>query len=231
MSDPEKMLSSHFSRWLANIAYPLNSYVVLPTYFKKIEVIGQENIPLTGPVIVAPTHRSRWDGLIVPHAVGKCVTGRTSWFMVTANEMKGPQGWIISRLGSFPVDTKHPSSDSISKSIALLLKEQMLTIFPEGNIFRTEEVQPLKRGVARIALDVEEEKPGIGVKILPLSIKYSQEYPSWGSQVKVKIGTPLTASDYLGESLKKSSENLTQALEESLKNIHQDRPGLPLIAS
>jgi len=209
------------SPWLLSLAYPLNSLIVLPFYFSKLEVVGRENIPLTGPVIVAPTHRSRWDALVVPYAVGKCASGRHLWFMVTEDEMKGLQGWIISRLGCFPVDTKKPTSDSIVKSIALLLKGEMLTIFPEGNIFRTEEVRPLKRGIAGIALDVEDEKPGIGVKILPVSLKYSQPYPSWGTEVSVKIGTPLTASDYREESHKQSSIKLTEALEASLSELHQ----------
>ena len=217
------------SPWLTNLAYSLNSYLVLPFYFKKIEVIGRENIPLTGPVIVAPTHRSRWDALVVPHAVGKCVSGRILWFMVTSDEMKGLQGWTISRLGCFPVDTKKPSADSISKSIALLQEGEMLTIFPEGGIFHTPEVQTLKRGIARIALDVEQEKPGIGVNILPVSLRYSQPYPGYRSEVKVTIGTPLKASDYLEKSLKTSSQKLTQVLETELRKINQEHSEQPLI--
>jgi 1-acyl-sn-glycerol-3-phosphate acyltransferase len=220
MLDTEKVLSKSPSPWLINLAYPLNSLVILPFYFKNIEVIGKENIPSNGPVIVAPTHRSRWDALIVPHAVGKCVSGRVLWFMVTADEMKGAQGWIISRLGCFPVDTARPAADSIEKSKYLLLKGEMLTIFPEGDIFRNKEVQPLKKGIARIALDVERENLGIGVKILPVRLTYSQKIPKWRTtSVKINIGSPLVAGEYLGDSLKKSSENLTQILETSLRQL------------
>jgi len=220
----EKVLLESPSPWLVNLAYPLNSHVVLPLYFGKIEVSGRENIPKQGPVIIAPTHRSRWDALIVPHAVGKCVSGRIPWFMVTADEMKGLQGWTISRLGCFPVNTTHPTADSIVKSIALLSEGEMLTIFPEGDIYRTEEVQTLKRGIARIALDVEQDKPGIGVKILPVSLRYSQSYPKWRTKVKVKIGQPLIAAQYQQQSIKKATEQLTQALENTLKDLnHSNR--------
>jgi 1-acyl-sn-glycerol-3-phosphate acyltransferase len=75
------------------------NYLVLPAFFSKITVTGQENIPLTGGVILAPTHRSRWDALILPYAVGRLVSGRDLRFMVSANEMKGVQGWFIRRLG------------------------------------------------------------------------------------------------------------------------------------
>ncbi len=208
------------SPWLVNLAYPLGSFVILPSYFGKIEVDGQENIPQTGPVIIASTHRSRWDALVVPSVVGKCVSGRVPWFMVTADEMTGLQGWIISRLGCFPVNTSHPGADSIVKSISLLSKGEMLIIFPEGDIYRVADVHPLKRGVARIALDVEQNNPGIGMKILPVSVRYSQDYPQWRTKVKVKIGTPLIAAQYQQESSRKATEQLTETLEKDLKELN-----------
>ena len=102
-SPPHKRepVSSKVSPWLARLIYPLGCYVVLPVYFGRITVSGQENIPRTGPVIVAPTHRSRWDALIVPYAVGRLASGRDLHFMVSANETRGVQGWFISRMGDF----------------------------------------------------------------------------------------------------------------------------------
>ncbi|MFO7145130.1 1-acyl-sn-glycerol-3-phosphate acyltransferase, partial [Arthrospira sp. PCC 8006] len=53
--------SSDVAHWLTSIVYPLGRYGVLPFYFKKITVTGQENLPKDSPLILAPTHRSRWD--------------------------------------------------------------------------------------------------------------------------------------------------------------------------
>lgn len=160
--DTEKLdsLNSRISPWLARILYPLGRYLVLPLFFKEIEINGRENIPQTGAIIVAPTHRSRWDALIVPTAVGKTVSGRDLHFMVTNNELKGIQGWFIRRMGGFPVDTKHPQIDSVRHSIELLQqKNNMLVIFPEGDIFRDDIIHPLKRGVASIALEAKLKNP------------------------------------------------------------------------
>ncbi|MFM6202717.1 MAG: 1-acyl-sn-glycerol-3-phosphate acyltransferase, partial [Dolichospermum sp.] len=54
------------SPWLMPVAYFLGRYIVLPSFFRDIKVTGRENIPRNGPVILAPTHRSRWDSLVLP---------------------------------------------------------------------------------------------------------------------------------------------------------------------
>jgi 1-acyl-sn-glycerol-3-phosphate acyltransferase len=142
--------------------------------------------------------------------------------MVTATEMRGFQGWIIDQFGGFPVNLERPGPGSLRHSVELLLQGEMVVVFPEGGIFRDNAVHPLKRGVARIALEVETEKPGSGIKILPISIKYSQPFPSWGCDVGVKIGVPLDVAPYHSDKIKQSTKELTAALETTLKELHQD---------
>lgn len=226
---PAKVVSitSRVSPWLSRLLYPLAANVVLPFYFDKLEVTGQEHIPRTGPVILAPTHRARWDAIIVPHAAGRTVTGRDLRFMVLASEMKGLQGWFIRRMGGFPVDTNQPGIGSFRHGVELLKKGEMVVIFPEGGIFQDERVHPLKRGLACIALQVESSNPGLGVKILPISLRYSQPVPHWRCDVQVRIGTPLNVADYCSTSPKsaakltarQSSQKLTADLEAALKRL------------
>ena len=125
-------IQSQVSPWLKTIIHPLGQYLVVPTFFGKIQVFGRENVPRTGAVILAPTHRTRWDPILVPYAGGPYVTGRSSRFMVSADEMKGVQGWFVRRLGGFPVDTNKPGIASIRHSVELLHAGEMLTIFPEA---------------------------------------------------------------------------------------------------
>lgn len=219
----EQSLNSRISPWLANLLYPLGSNFVLPLFFDKIQVTGQENIPENGSVIVAPTHRSRWDALIVPYAVGKLVSGRDLRFMVSSNEVKGLQGWFIRRMGGFPVDTQRPGMESLCHTVDLLREEEMIVIFPEGGIFRQPKVQNLKRGVALISLQVQSEHPANKVKVLPVSVRYSQTYPSWGTKVYVDIGSPLDVKDYVTKSLRQGSQKLTQELFARLKDLHETK--------
>ncbi len=217
----EPQIKSRISPWVSRFLYYLGSYFVIPTFFGKIQITGQENIPQNNPVIVAPTHRSRWDAFIVPYAVGRLVSGRDLRFMVSANEVKGIQGWFIRRMGCFPVDTHRPKASSVIHSIELLQDEDMVVIFPEGGIFRDDKIHKLKRGAAFIALEFQLEQSYQEVQILPITIKYSQPYPSWKTKVSVNIGIPLNASDYLEDSLRKSSQKLTQALQTKLQEMSE----------
>src|SRR4028118_1327101 len=113
-------VTSHVCHWLTPILYFLGRRFVLPFYFRQLKVTGQENIPTSGPVILAPTHRSRWDALLMPAMTGRGVTGRDLRFMVSADEIRGIQGWFIRRLGGFPVDTKHPAITTLRHGVELL---------------------------------------------------------------------------------------------------------------
>ena len=223
-------VESRISPWLIRLVYPLGSCIVLPLFFGRLTIRGQENIPKTGPVILAPTHRSRWDALIMPYAVGRMVSGRDLRFMVTSSEMKGIQGWFIRRLGGFPIDTKHPGISSVEHSVEVLKQGEMLVIFPEGGIFRDTQVHPLKRGVAKIALEVQSQQPDSGIKILPISIRYSQPLPSWGTDVTVNIGRPIEISGYDTQKIRSSSETLTHDLEDYLKGLHEGKESSQTLA-
>ena len=219
----EDELDSKISPWVAKIVYPIGCYLVLPLFFSKIEITGQENIPSQDPVIVAPTHRSRWDAGIVPYALGRFASGRDLRFMVSENEVKGLQGWLIRHMGGFPVNTERPQLSSVRHSVKLLKEDrEMLVIFPEGGIYNDRQIHDLKRGVALIALQSETDNCDGGVKILPVGIRYSKPYPSWGTEVKVDIGSPLIVKDYLNGSMRQNSQKLTTALQESLKKIYKD---------
>ncbi len=214
---------SKISPWLARLTYLVGRYCLLPLYFNRIEVNGRENIPLDGPVILAPTHRSRWDAMVLAYAAGKLATGRDLRFMVSINEMnRKVQGWFIRRLGGFAVNPQRPSADSLHHSIDLLCQGEMLTIFPEGDIFHQRFVESLKRGLAAIALQAQAKLPEETVKILPISIHYSQLYPSFGCDVTIDIGQAIAVSRYgTGKSTKKASQQLTADLEDALRNLHE----------
>ena len=217
-------VTSNIAHWLINILDPLGRHLLMPLYFRRLQVIGREHIPQEGPVILAPTHRSRWDGLAIAYAAGKPITGRDLRFMVSQDEMQGIQGWLIRRMGGFPVNTKQPAISSIRHSVELLRSGEVLVMFPEGNIFHHGYVNPLKPGMARIAMQVECSQPGIGLKIVPISIRYSNPIPHWRSSVTINIGTPLEVGNYCTKSGKKSAQKLTSDLETALINLDRNYP-------
>ncbi len=217
--DTVSRMSSHVSPWLVPLVYRLGHHLVLPFYFRRIEVFGREHLPASGPVLLAPTHRSRWDALMLPFAAGKAVTGRNLRFMVTNDEVKGIQGWFIRRLGGFAVDTRRPGVGSLRHSIELLENGEMMVIFPEGNIFRDRTVQPLKAGFARLAIQAEAAKDGLDVQVLPIGIAYSRAFVPWRSTVQIRIGKPLAVRSFMNGNCKQDAKALTQALNDSLQGL------------
>nr|RNJ65055.1 MAG: 1-acyl-sn-glycerol-3-phosphate acyltransferase [Leptolyngbya sp. IPPAS B-1204] len=211
-------IDSRPSPWMTPLAYALGSWVVLPSYFR-IHVTGQENVPRDGAVILAPTHRSRWDALVVPYAAGRFATGRDIRFMVTADEVKGLQGWLIRHLGGFPVNPRQPAIASLRHGLEILQNREMLVIFPEGGIFRDKQVHPLKPGLARLALQAEASQPDLTVQVVPVYLDYSQAFPTWGCKVNVRIGKPLQVADYTQGKPKSEAQRLTADLATALKRL------------
>jgi 1-acyl-sn-glycerol-3-phosphate acyltransferase len=214
-----RQIESGFSPWLTKIIYPLGQYIVLPSFFREIEIIGKEYIPHTGAVILAPTHRTRWDALLIAYAIGPYVTGRSSRIMVTVDEMKGIQGWFLRRLGCFAIDTTKPSPAVIRHSIELLHQGEMLTIFPEGNLIRDRTLHPIEKGLTRIATQAVSLKPDLDLKILPINLDYEHPYPKFRDRVTVELGKPLQVNDYQQFSSKTGAKKLHEDLTRSLLNL------------
>jgi 1-acyl-sn-glycerol-3-phosphate acyltransferase len=223
--------ASNISPWLAPIAYTLGSKGVLPLHFQNIEIIGLEHIPSQGSLILAPTHRSRWDSLLVA-SVAKQAGRQYPRFMVTADECVGIQGWLIKRLGGFPVDSRKVAIATLRHGIELLHQQETLVIFPEGDIFRTEHINPLKPGLARLALQAEQSQPYLNSQIIPISLHYDQAIPSWGTSVQIRIGKPIAVSQYdQGETLKAQAKHLTADLHAALATLAQSPSPIALAAS
>ncbi len=220
MKTSKPAVTSDISPWLTVLVYPLGRHVVLPFYFGSIEVVGREHLPTEDcPIVLAPTHRSRWDSLIVPYAAGFDITGRHLRFMVSANEMEGLQGWFIKRLGGFPVDPEQPGISSLRHGVDLLKAGETLVIFPQGNIFRDNQVRSLKPGLARLALQAASSHTNQDIKIVPINIAYAQPIPYRDCEVKINIGSPLSVAAYRAGTSKQQAKKLTADLEAALQSL------------
>lgn len=224
-------VDSQVSPWLTPLVYPLGCRLVLPLYFRNLTVLGLDNIPKEGPVVLAPTHRARWDAITVAYATGRWATGRDLRFMVSANEVKGLQGWFIRRLGGFPVNPQSPAIASLRFGVEVLQNGEMLVIFPEGGIFRDRQVHPLKPGLARLALQAETSQPGLGVSVVPMSIAYSDTEVSYRCGMTIRIGSPLSVADYTHTHSKEAAKQLTRDLQEAIEVLDGQSTSLHLSES
>lgn len=224
--------SSRCSPLLTPLVYFLGQRLVLPFYFGPINITGQRHIPKTGPVILAPTHRARWDSILVPLAAGRPATGRDLRFMVTADEVRGIQGWFIRHLGGFPVNVRRPTVASLRYGIDLLSQGEMLVIYPEGGIFRDDQIHRLKPGLARLAVQAEAAHADLNVQIVPIDITYGEAFPRWRCPVQITIAESIPVKHYLHgqdspEVLKAGAKQLTADLQASLEAMVAGRTALP----
>ena len=208
--------------FLGLMAMIVTQDIALKIFFKKTTILNR-NFPRThnSPIILAPTHRSRWDGLIITMAMGRRVTNKDCRFMVTNSEMIGIQGWFLKRLGCFSINQLSPSYSVLRYAVNLIVKKRQRVVFPEGRINKNGKKIPLKEGLFRLAkLATKKTTP---ITIIPIGIAYSQITPKFRSSVSLCFGKPLIINKHIDLSIDefnaKLYEKMTAAEHLALKNV------------
>lgn len=112
----------------------------------RMRVYGGENMPKTGPVIVACNHVSYFD----PPVLGTASPRRIS-YMAKEELFRIPVlGPAIRAVGAYPVDRDGSATSAIKRSVEVLRRGGVIGIFPEGgrNLRGTAEA---RGGVALLA--------------------------------------------------------------------------------
>jgi 1-acyl-sn-glycerol-3-phosphate acyltransferase len=221
----EQGLCNGISPWLSPLAMLLTQDVALRLWFRSIALIDTQHLPTDGAVLLAPTHRSRWDALLLPHAAGRRVTGRDCRFMVTKDEMRGAQGWFLHRLGCFPVDQGRPTLASLRYAIDLLACGEQLVVFPEGRINRDDSPIRLQQGLARLALLAVSQ--GVSVRVVPVGIAYGHAVARPGERGALCFGEPLRPAGQGREAALAFNVRLSQAMQ-SAEQAARAAVGRPL---
>lgn len=190
--------------WLYWSLFPIHRALVR-LYFGSIDIQGQEHLPEKGPLILAPKHYSRWDPLIL-----SLLSREPLRFMTNANQFEGIQGWIIERLGAFPVNLSRPSVSSLRGAIELLHAGRKLVIFPEGGIVRDRPLREFKSGLARLVLQAE-ASGNLEIPILPIALSYSPNAMA-RANICIRISAPLYTSAYRQANDKQTAELITKVL-------------------
>ena len=185
--------------------------VVMRIFFKEKKIINRNfSISNNSSIILAPTHRSRWDGLILTMAMGRRITKRDCRFMVTKSEMKGIQGWFLKRLGCFSIDQLSPSLSALRYAVNLIVNKRQLVIFPEGKINKFGKKIALKEGLFRLAKLATKKTPSI--TIIPIGIAYSEINPNFRSKVSLCFGEPLIIKNNIDLSINEFNKTLYEKM-------------------
>tara|TARA_B100000945_G_scaffold261734_1_gene220126 strand:+ start:114 stop:728 length:615 start_codon:yes stop_codon:yes gene_type:complete len=190
--------------------------IVLGFFFSKKKILNKDfSIPINSSIILAPTHRSRWDGLVLTMAMGRRVTKKDCRFMVTKSEMKGIQGWFLKRLGCFSINQLSPSLSALKYAIDLIEKGEQLVVFPEGKINKYGKKLVLKEGLYRLARLATKKTESI--IIIPIGIAYSKVSPKFRDDFCLSFGKPMAMSDYLNFTVKEFNQLLNEKMNQEEK--------------
>ena len=200
---------------LGLIAMFITQDIVMRFFFCEKKIINTFSIPKDCSMILAPTHRSRWDGLILTMAMGRRVTKEDCRFMVTNSEMNGLQGWFLRRLGCFSINQLNPSLSVLRYAVNLIVTKKQLVVFPEGKINKYGKNIALKEGLFRLAKLATKKTNSI--TIIPIGIAYSDISPKFRSKVSLCFGEPLI----INKNVKSSISKFNEILQEKMKNAEK----------
>ena len=132
----------------------------------KVRTFGTENIPTSGPVVLASNHIGYLDFVFVGYAARE--RGRLVRFMakkeVFDHKVSGP---LMRGMKHIPVDRFAKASDAVDEAVRRLRSGEAVGMFPEGTISRSFVPRAGKTGAARMAMES-------GAVLLPCA--------TWGTQ-------------------------------------------------
>jgi glycerol-3-phosphate O-acyltransferase/dihydroxyacetone phosphate acyltransferase len=214
--------------------------LVLGFYFGRIERIGEERIPRTGPVIVAANHpQSVTDALVLGLGLPRPVR-----FLAHSGLFRSPlRALVLRAAGVIPVYRPQDDAEAAGKNAATfracteaLVRGDAIGIFPEGASREEPTVHRLKTGTARIALETENAHGfRLGVRIVPVGIAFESSR-RFRSRVALRIGEPIPVADFAGRYAADPAAGVTALTEEVRRRLigqarHLDRGDLAPLAA
>ncbi|MCX7779830.1 MAG: 1-acyl-sn-glycerol-3-phosphate acyltransferase [Negativicutes bacterium] len=171
--------------------------------FFRWEYQGAENIPASGPTLVASNHLSFWD----PPVIG-CALQRPIHYMAKEELFKVPGfGWLIRQLNAFPVKRGAADRSAIRTALSLLENGAVVGVFPEGTRSKTGALGKAEPGLALIAAKA-------GAVIVPAAVTGTNRFLKNGGglfpKFKVKFGRPIYVKP--GQTDKEYLEQLTNEM-------------------
>jgi glycerol-3-phosphate dehydrogenase (NAD(P)+) len=152
-------------------------------YFR-LQRVGREHLPRSGPLLLAANHRSFLD----PFVIGTLV--RRPVYYMAKRELfeKRWQAWVLNALGAFPVDRGAGDRDAMQTARAILARGDCVVVFPEGTRVRGGTLGDPRRGIGRLALET-------GAPVAPVAVIGSDAVRrGWRvrpRKVRLRVGRPL----------------------------------------
>ena len=193
-------------------------HTVVPPLAKVVwrpRVAGLENVPRTGPVILASNHLSFADSLVIPIVAPRKVVFLAKSDYFAGGGVKGAlqKAWFEG-MGMLPVDRDDTKAAlaSLDTALEVLGRGEAFGIYPEGTRSRDGRLYRGRTGVAHLALTA-------GVPVVPVGLTGTERLQPVGSRfpkivpITVRFGTPIeVAGRYDGVVLGKARRLVTDEI-------------------
>ncbi|HWZ86819.1 MAG TPA: 1-acyl-sn-glycerol-3-phosphate acyltransferase [Thermoanaerobaculia bacterium] len=176
--------------------------LLLRLFYARVEVVGIENVPASGPLIVAANHHnSIVDAMLLLAAMPRPVR-----VLANAPLFRHPLiGLFLRMIGGLPVHRRKEAGDDPGKNAdlfaattAALHAGGAIAIFPEGRTQPEPALQELRTGTARMLLAAEDAAhSGPRVTLLPVGLVFDEPGTFRTGRAFILIGAPVETADCL----------------------------------
>jgi 1-acyl-sn-glycerol-3-phosphate acyltransferase len=152
----------------------------------KLRVIGTENLPSTGPVLLAGNHTGFLDGPLV-----MIMLPRPSAILVKSEIYKGPLSHVLNFARQIPVHRGTPDRTALSAGLAVLAGDGVLGVFPEGTR-GSGDLTTIQHGIGYLALRGKCPVVPVVCKGTAEALPKGKKLPRWRAPIDVVFGPAFT---------------------------------------
>ena len=168
--------------------FVIGIFTVFSKVFYKYEVIGAENVPNDGNIILAANHKSNLDPVFVASAIKNRTVVTIGKKELFKNKVLAS---ILNKLNVIPIDRDNPGTSTIKTILKKLKEGYAIGIFPEGTRVKGNGFGEAKAGLALFA---DKGK----ANVIPISI--ISNYKLF-NKVTIYIDKPISFEEYYKQKL------------------------------
>ena len=181
--------------------------IALSLLLYRQRVAGIGRVPAVGPVVLVANHSNFWDGPVLFGALPRRVS-----FLVKAEAVTGPIGWLLRNVGQYAINREAPERNTLLNALAQLKAGGVIGIFPEGT--RGDgNVQNVSSGAGWLAARA-------GAAVLPVAVRGTARPDGarrrFRPKVRVLVGDPFPIPVGAG---KKAVDAATELIRDRLSQL------------